>query len=215
MKSQHYRREKQMKKGCVVLIALMALMIGVVPALADGPIEGRSGRAEVRFLEGMIDHHQMALDMAQDCLAKAQTETVLTLCQTIIDAQSAEIDLMRGWLLTWYNIDYAPMPLAEMMSMMGEGDEHGGHGGHSTDGPFTDPAMMMGMFAGFNRLEGVDYEIAWLESMIDHHDDALHMAERILLRAPHDEVTTLANAIIEAQTAEIEQMEALIAELGG
>ncbi|MDX1993835.1 MAG: DUF305 domain-containing protein [bacterium] len=199
----------------MMFAVLMVLMAAVVPARADSPVEGRSGRAEVRFLEGMIDHHQMALDMAQDCLAKAQTESIQTVCQNIIDTQSAEIELMRGWLLAWYNIDYAPMPMSEMMGMMGEGDDHSGHGGHNTDGPFTDPAMMMGMFAGFNRLEGVEYEIAWLESMIDHHDDALHMAERILRRAQHEEVITLANTILEVQTAEIEQMEALIAELGG
>src|SRR3990172_1844924 len=91
----------------------------VVPAVfADAPVEGRAGRAEVRYMEGMIDHHQMALDMANDCLAKAETESIRTLCQNIIDAQSAEIDTMRGWLQDWYEIDYTPMPMMSMMEMM-------------------------------------------------------------------------------------------------
>lgn len=192
------------------LFALIVFILttGVFAARADGPIEGRVGRAEVRFLEGMIDHHQMALDMAADCLKKAKTEDVLKLCQGVIDAQSDEIKMMQGWLMDWYKIKYAPkaMPMTDNMGGMG------GMGG--TNEPATDPAGMMGMMAGFNRLEGRDYELAWLESMIDHHDDAIHMAERVLKTAEHADLKTLANAIITAQTAEIETMEALIKKLG-
>lgn len=327
-----------------LFLAIFILIFAAVPAaFADDPIEGREGRAEVRFLEGMIDHHQMALDMANDCLTKAETETVKTLCQNVIDAQSAEIELMRGWLLDWYNIEYTPMSMAGvshedhessesaasgmsmmdmmgmmnmmenmsmsdmmemmegmdgemsmmdmmhgmmedyemdmegMMNMMGEmsmsdmmgmmemmehmsmsdmmgmmegmdgemsmsdmmhGMMEGGHSQHeqhqqhqqeaspeSTDhsqheqhqggNVFTDPSMTMGMMAGFSRLEGVEYELAWLEAMIDHHDDALHMAERILgHEGIHAETAEIAQAIIDAQTTEIADMEALIAELG-
>src|SRR3990172_5226968 len=270
----------------------------VVPAVfADAQVEGRAGRAEVRFLEGMIDHHQMALDMANDCLAKATTESVTALCQNIIDAQSAEIALIQGWLLDWYNIDYSPMSMNDMMGMsarpqmeqmrgmmdtmmgMEMSDDirpqmeqmHGmmdmmmsgmgmmdmmsmmqqmrgmmdtmmgmemsddlrpqmeqmrgmmgmmmsGMGMMNMEGmPATDPAMMMGMMAGLYRLEGVDYEIAWLESMIDHHDDAINMSQRLLDRVPadtgHADLLTLAQQIIDDQTAEIEVMEQLVTEL--
>lgn len=286
-----------MKKfGLFVVILLLALVPAV--ATADGPIENRSGRAEVRFLEGMIDHHQMALDMATHCLGKAETEALQTLCQNVIDAQSAEIAQMQGWLLEWYNIAYTPMSMVgdhsdheaqesadsdsgmggmdmgmgmmgdmtmnEMMSMMqmmqemdmsammemmqnmegmegmsmmemmmqhmgmmgnnddadhsqhnqqNQQDQGGEHDQHHPEGALTDPSMTMGMMAGFDRLDGVAYEIAWLESMIDHHDDALHMAERILQYEVHAETLELAQAIIDAQTAEIADMEALILEL--
>ncbi|MDX2076220.1 MAG: DUF305 domain-containing protein [bacterium] len=187
---------------CILIAISFVLMIGSVSA--DAPIDGRAGRAEVRFLEGMIDHHQMALDMAMDCLNKAQTESVVTLCEAVITAQSAEIAQMQAWLLAWYDVEYTPMP------MMPQDDMGGMHGNNAQH---TDPPMMMGMMAGLSRLEGVEYEIAWLESMIDHHDDALHMAERILLRAEHADLITLAEAIISAQTAEIDYMESLIVEL--
>ncbi|HRF93823.1 MAG TPA: DUF305 domain-containing protein, partial [Aggregatilineales bacterium] len=156
-----------------------------------------------------IDHHQMALDMAMDCLNKAQTESVVTLCEAVITAQSAEIAQMQAWLLDWYDVEYTPMPMMPQDDMggMDMGGMHGGNAQH------TDPPMMMGMMAGLSRLEGVAYEIAWLESMIDHHDDALHISERILLRAEHADLITLAEAIISAQTAEIEYMESLIVEL--
>jgi uncharacterized protein (DUF305 family) len=198
-----------------VWAAACALLLGFALVSADDAIEGRNGRAEVRFLQGMIDHHQMALDMAQDCLAKASTSEVIVLCQAVVDAQTPEIEQMVVWLRDWYGIAYAPMSMLIVEDQaMGEMND-GGHSGHGTadETLATDPAGMMGMMAGLNRLEGRAYEIAWLESMIDHHDDALHMSERILQRAEHAELRTLAEAIISAQTAEIAMMEALIVRL--
>ncbi len=199
----------------LMLISLVLAMFASVVS-ATGPIEGRAGRAELRFLEGMIDHHQMALDMANDCLEKATTESVTTLCQNIIDAQSAEIELMQGWLLEWYNVDYSPMSMNDMMEMMGDGMGGMNHGG--MDGmPHIDPAMMMGMMAGLNRLEGVEYDIAFLESMVDHHDDAIHMSERLIERVPegegHAELRAMVQQIIADQSAEIEAMEQFITDL--
>ncbi len=88
----------------------------------------------------------------------------------------------------------------------------GDHVDHEASGAFTDPSMMMGMMAGLSRLTGTDYEIAWLEAMIDHHDDAIHMAERLLPQVVHPELGELAQQIIDDQSAEIEAMEALISE---
>jgi uncharacterized protein (DUF305 family) len=193
-----------------ILMAMLSLFIAA-PSLADAPIEGRAGRAEVRFLQGMINHHQMALDMAADCLAKASTDEVRAICEAVIAAQTPEIEQMQGWLAAWYQIDYQPMPMA----MMSGGMDMDMHQGMDMGGMATDPAGMMGMMAGFNRLEGLDYDIAWLEAMIDHHDDALHMSERILQRAEHADLRTLAENIITAQTAEIALMEALLVTLGG
>ncbi|MCU0465038.1 MAG: DUF305 domain-containing protein, partial [Anaerolineae bacterium] len=154
-----------------------------------------------------------------DCLAREDISDALRAeCQNILDAQQPEIEQMQAWLLAWYNVDYQPMAMADMMGddMGGmEGMDHGAMGHGSDDGPFTDPAMMMGMFAGFNRLDGVDYEIAWLESMVDHHDDAIHMSERLLGRDSegdqlHPELRALAEAIIEVQTAEMAAYEDML-----
>ncbi len=58
------------------------------------------------------------------------------------------------------------------------------------------------MLGGFNRPEGTAYEVAWFEAMIDHHDDAAHMSERLLERdadqTGHAELRALAQAIITA-----------------
>jgi uncharacterized protein (DUF305 family) len=195
----------------ILVVGLLVAALFVPFAQAGAPTGGRAGRAELRFMQGMIDHHQMALDMANDCLAKATDETLKAMCQGIIDAQTAEIEQMQGWLLAWYNVQYAPVAMADMG---GEMDDHSGHRMEGT--PYTDPPMMMGMMAGLNRVEGTAYDIAWTESMIDHHDDAIHMAERLLERLGdegHAELKELAQAIIDAQSAEVEAFETLLTEL--
>ena len=144
-----------------VLAALVSLGVSSA-AQANGPTTGRAGRSEVRFLEGMMDHHQMALDMSNDCLAKAKTDTVRTLCQNIITAQTAEIKTMQGWLAAWYKIDYKLVPMMNSMSggMLGMGGMATAQPtAAATPGMATDPAQMMGMMAGLDRLQGRDYEI--------------------------------------------------------
>jgi uncharacterized protein (DUF305 family) len=207
--------KQQVTRFQILLLAIFTLGISMV-VLADDPTDGRAGRAELRFLQGMVDHHQMALDMADDCLKNASTDVVKTLCQNVIDAQSTEIVMMQEWLLNWYNVEYEAVSMLSMEAEMGNAG-HGGHGGHGNM-PHSDPPMMMGMMAGLNRLDGQDYDIAWLESMIDHHDDAIHMSERLLNRladSGHTELRELAQQIIADQSAEIETMEGLISELGG
>ncbi len=195
----------------IAFVVLMAFAgLGVAPALAKGPIEGRAGRAEVRFMEGMIDHHQMALDMSNDCLKKASGADVKTMCQGIIKAQTAEIITMQGWLKDWYKIDYSPISMDDMMKAAGKMD------GMNMSGDLaSDPAGMMGMMAGLNRLKGNDYDVAFLESMVDHHSDAITMSNRILKYTTiNDELKTLANTIIKDQTAEIQKMEDMLKALG-
>lgn len=190
-------------------LLLLLLGIAVSSIWADAPTDGRAGRAEVRFMQGMIDHHQMAIDMATHCLANLEGhEEVQAICQAVIDAQSAEIEQMQGWLRDWYNIDYAPV---SMLSDDRMDDPHAGHGESESDLD-TDPPMTMGMMAGLNRVSGADYAITWLEAMIDHHDDAIHMSERVLNYAQHPDLIDLANRIITDQTAEIDQMEGLLTE---
>ena len=53
---------------------------------------------------------------------------------------------------------------------------------------------------------GDDFDKAFIEMMISHHEGAVEMAELIPSRAKHDEVKKLGEAIITAQTKEIADM---------
>lgn len=59
------------------------------------------------FIDEMIPHHQGAIQMARVELAEGEDPEVLELAQSIIDAQSEEIEQMNQWRKQWYG---APSP---------------------------------------------------------------------------------------------------------
>ena len=64
-------------------------------------LEGQTGDAlDKAFLEGMIPHHQGAIDMAK-YLVNAKHPELQQMGEEIIAAQQAEIDQMNEWLLEW------------------------------------------------------------------------------------------------------------------
>lgn len=54
------------------------------------------------FLDGMIVHHQGAIDMANIVLANSKRPELQKMAREIISAQSSEITTMKGWLSAWY-----------------------------------------------------------------------------------------------------------------
>ncbi len=67
-------------------------------------------------------------------------------------------------------------------------------------------SMMAGMNEALAGKKGDEFDRAFIEEMIVHHEGAVDMAKLALANAKHQEIKTLANAIISAQTKEINQM---------
>lgn len=65
---------------------------------------------------------------------------------------------------------------------------------------------MMDMNKQLEGLSGDDYDKAFIEMMITHHEGAVDMAELSASRAKHDEIKQLSQAIITAQDKEIADM---------
>lgn len=63
------------------------------------------------------------------------------------------------------------------------------------------------MMAGLEGKTGDEFDKAFLSEMITHHQGAVDMAKAALANAKHEEIKTMANAILSAQTAEIQQMQ--------
>lgn len=145
---------------------------------AHQPNQRSTANHEVKFLEDMIDHHQMAVEMADVCSDKAVHTELESLCDSIMSVQTAEIHQMQHWLQTWYGISYA--------SEMNAGEEH--------------------MVDRMAAMSGAEFEMMFLEMMIRHHEDAIADAKAILDKASHQELITLARNIITSQQAEVEQM---------
>jgi len=54
------------------------------------------------FLEQMIAHHRMAVEMAQMELQMGTDPELRAMAETMIEDQQAEIELMQGWLEDWF-----------------------------------------------------------------------------------------------------------------
>ena len=59
---------------------------------------------------------------------------------------------------------------------------------------------------------GSEFDKLWLTGMINHHDGAIHMSNMIL-DAQNLDIKAFGEAIVQAQSAQIEQMKAMLAKL--
>lgn len=65
---------------------------------------------------------------------------------------------------------------------------------------------MADMTAQLKKKSGDEFDKAFIEMMIEHHQGAINMANLIPDRAKHAEIKTLGQAIVTAQTKEITDM---------
>jgi uncharacterized protein (DUF305 family) len=147
---------------------------------------------DLRFIDGMLMHHQGAVNMAEDALSKSQRPEIKKLAQDIIAAQNREISQMKEWRTAWYpQADSTPMAYhSQMGHMMAMTDEQ-------------KQAMMMSMDLGNADAE---FDLRFINAMVPHHDGALVMAEDALSKSQRPEVKKLAQDILTSQQGEIEQM---------
>ena len=160
---------------------------GEDPAVtAPAGSEGTAGlaAAEVTFLQSMIPHHEQATEMAEMVQERTERQELQTFADTIIADQSTEIDQMKS-----------------LLEAAGE-DVSGGHGMGGDSEPMSDADM-----AELEGASGNEFDLMFFEMMTRHHEAAVEMAEKVLEEEPSPSVTTLASTIIEAQKAEIEQMQ--------
>ena len=138
---------------------------------------------EVEFLQGMIPHHMEATEMAELVADRSEREELQDFAQKIIDDQSTEIDQMRSLLASAGAPETAEHDMGAMSSGMDDSE-----------------------MAELEELTGSAFDQMFLDMMTRHHESAVEMAREVLDAGANPEVAALANRIIEAQTAEIEQM---------
>ena len=71
------------------------------PATAPAVSSAAFDDADVMFAQGMIPHHEQALEMSALALAADASPEVTALAKEIQAAQDPEIVLMRSWLRDW------------------------------------------------------------------------------------------------------------------
>lgn len=191
---------KKIFVACLSVVTLIGCSSGegnksadTVPMSADTMAEFNDD--DVMFAQMMIPHHEQAIelaDMALDPTTNA-TDDVKALATQIKAAQDPEIATMKQLLSSWGES-------VEMDSSMDHGD------------------MMTGMLtaeelATLSSLRGVEFDRAWVEAMIAHHEGAIEMALDVMQKGSSPAVKTLADAIITGQEAEIEEMSNLLTQM--
>ncbi len=74
--------------------------------MMDGMMSGLKGKTgdtfDKAFLSEMIIHHEDAVNMAKEVLAKSKRPELIQLANEIVNAQTREIDMMKNWSNTWF-----------------------------------------------------------------------------------------------------------------
>jgi uncharacterized protein (DUF305 family) len=136
---------------------------------------------EREFIEGMIPHHQEAVDTAKEVIERGgSTPEIKQLVGDIVVAQEAEIAEMKQWYQDWYGK------------------------------PYTDNGEYLPMMRELVNLSGAALDKRFLEDMIGHHMGAIMMAQSVQPYVEHDEIATLTQAIVTTQSAEIAQMRQML-----
>ena len=154
--------------------------------------------ADVRFMQGMIGHHQQALEMSALVNERTSSEAMRKLSQRIQISQDDEISMMQSWLRA--RGQELPNPHA-----------HHVHGATLMPGMLTQDEM-----ARLAAATGAEFDRLFLEGMIKHHMGALVMVEELFKtpRAGQDgEIYAFASEVDSDQRMEIERMGAMLREL--
>jgi uncharacterized protein (DUF305 family) len=143
---------------------------------------------DVMFAQMMLPHHEQAVEMSDMFIAKGDSvdSDVLALAETIKDEQGPEIDQLTTRLDDWGQDTSASMD-------------------HSMDGMMSESDM-----TALDDAEGAEASRLFLEQMTEHHKGAVDMAQQEVDGGENPDAVEMAKNIVETQTAQIDQMDALL-----
>jgi uncharacterized protein (DUF305 family) len=171
---------------------------GIEHAAAADSVRRSYTAADVEFMTGMIGHHAQAIEMAHLAPTNGASGQIQILAGRIINAQQDEIAKMQLWLRD------RGQPVPEV---------GGAHGHHH--------AMMPGMLTeaqmgGLRAARGADFDRTFLRLMIQHHEGAIHMVERLFAHdgaGQEDVIFKLASDVNVDQITEVDRMRRMLFDL--
>ncbi len=143
------------------------------------------------FATNMIPHHEQAIELSALVPGRSTNEELIALANQITAEQQPEIKALRVFLVQW---DENPDDNAS--------NGASGHDGHDQMQGMVDDATM----ARLQGLKGSEFDTLWLQSMISHHRGAIEMAKAEVANGENVDVKNMAEMMIGAQQAEIDQM---------
>jgi uncharacterized protein (DUF305 family) len=172
----------------------------------SGP--GRMGTQSMdqHFIVMMIPHHDGAIAMADLALTRATRPEIKALARSIKASQTQENTQMRAWYRQWFGGDVPSWGGSYGRGVYsGWGGWMGGRGGM-----MGGPGRGMGMMGGGTDVEWLknapDFDRAFIEQMIPHHRMGVMMASMAQASSQHPQLRAMQQAMVTAQSREIEQM---------
>ena len=147
---------------------------------------------DLRFVDAMMLHHQGAVSMAKEAQQKSQRPEIKQLADNIIQSQSKEINQLQQWRSAWY-----PQASNEPMAY--------GGADKSLKPMSEQQRQSMKMSKNLGSADA-EFDLRFINEMIAHHESAITMAQDALSKSQRPEIKDLAQDIVAAQQAEIEQM---------
>jgi uncharacterized protein (DUF305 family) len=157
----------------------------------------RHTEADIAFMQGMILHHEQAIEMAALVPGRALHDDIALLARRIDISQQDEIALMRRWL--------ADRGVA--VEGMGGMADHAHH--HLMPGMLTAEQM-----SGLEAARGAAFDRLFLEMMIQHHEGALTMVAELHAAGGGQEsdINQFASHVEADQHIEIQRMQRMLAD---
>jgi len=154
--------------------------------------------ADVEFMQGMIMHHQQAVEMTALIGSHTEDKDVRTLGAKISSSQADEIRFMQRWLAT----------RGQATSMEMAGMDMAGKSMPQMPGMLTPEQM-----AALRKARGAEFDHLFLTGMIQHHNGALVMVKDLFDTAgagQDAELFNFASDVDNTQRAEIRIMQKLL-----
>jgi uncharacterized protein (DUF305 family) len=168
------------------------------PSVSAETSAGAHNAQDVSFAQGMIPHHQQAVEMAELADGRAASPQVKDLAARVEKAQGPEISTMTGWLKTWDEKVPESMP----------GMDHSGMEGMEGMAGMMDSADMDKL----KKASGKEFDSTFLTMMVEHHKGAVEMATTEKAKGEYKAATAMAGDIVTSQNAEISEMKKLLGE---
>ena len=155
--------------------------------------------ADVKFLQGMIVHHEQAILMSEMADIRTNNKTILDLAKRIDASQKDEINFMESWL----------KDRDEFNKISNNSHQnHKMHASMNMEGMATPKQL-----DDLRNSNSTDFDRLFLKLMINHHDGALEMVEE-LKKYPGNAYDPILNEfvsdLINDQGVEIERMNVIL-----
>ncbi|EIE97588.1 DUF305 domain-containing protein [Saccharomonospora glauca] len=148
-------------------------------------------RGDVEFATRMIPHHEQAVVVADLALEHASNPEIADLARRIKAAQEPELERLLALPILWGET-----------ATPGEGERDHDHSHLMTEETFQ----------ALQQSSGEEFDALWLQTMIEHHEGAVHMAEAQLRDGRNALASMYAQDIIDRHNKEIDEMRTLAAQ---